>query len=67
MSASCSCPKDSPGIRSTHCPTHGTCNCCHGAHCPTHDEPERFVNVLGVEQSCGNCGSLDHLGCDKGI
>ena len=31
------------GLRSTHCPLHGTCNCCHGATCPTHDEPEHFV------------------------
>jgi len=38
----CRC-RPSEGLRSTHCPIHGSCTCCHGAHCPTHDEPERFV------------------------
>ena len=36
----CCCPIDG---RSTHCPTHGSCTCCHGAHWPTHDEPERII------------------------
>ncbi len=38
----CRCKKDE-GLRSTHCPIHGSCTCCHGATCPTHDEPEKFV------------------------
>jgi hypothetical protein len=38
----CRC-KVGEGLRSTHCPIHGTCNCCHGATCPNHDEPEEFV------------------------
>ena len=40
----CRC-KRREGLRSTHCPHHGTCNCCHGARCPSHDEPEQFVQV----------------------
>lgn len=40
---SCRCPADKPELRSTHCPMHGSCTCCHGAHCPTHDEPEQLV------------------------
>jgi hypothetical protein len=40
----CLC-KQEEGLRSTHCPLHGTCNCCHGCTCPTHDEPEQFVPV----------------------
>lgn len=40
----CRC-KISEGLRSTHCPIHGSCTCCHGATCPNHDEPERFVPI----------------------
>jgi hypothetical protein len=36
----CVCPS---GWQSTHCPIHGTCNCCHGAECPNHDLPEELV------------------------
>ncbi len=42
MPNDCRC-RINEGLRSTHCPIHGTCNCCHGCLCPTHDEPEEFV------------------------
>lgn len=40
----CLC-RPSLNLRSTHCPFHGICNCCHGCTCPQHDEPEKFVSV----------------------
>ncbi len=39
------CCKPTEGLRSTHCPFHGPCNCSHGATCPNHHEPERFEKV----------------------
>ena len=44
----CRC-RVSEGLRSTHCPLHGTCNCCHGAECPTHDQPETFVPMTAEQ------------------
>ncbi len=40
----CSCWK-LDNLMNTHCPIHGTCNCCHGCSCPIHDEREHLVRV----------------------